>query len=260
MKRVLSLILLLALCLGLCACSSKAQAEVISVDDLYADLTNAAKCTLNVGKQVTLLGQIQTIGTDHCSIVLISRPNTTVSVAMPVEILAELNVDQFIAVTGIVESYNGGVGYTVSSTQTLDANAMDTIFREIIANKFDNGAMKRSNDFKSHLHILYDYVSSRGDVYKMQDTKALKDYLCRTWDCGRFTYYNPNDMSSSIFEAFDITYNADGSVDYSIYNTWRDDWELNEDGDLQSFFSSKTVYVLSDYAFVCDEYIFVQKH
>ena len=149
MRKTLSLVLVVILCFLLCACGDKTQIdntitevplEVISEDTLFLNITNGAKCQLNVGKQVTVLGQITNISSENCRIKLISYPKQSVLIRMPLEKLAELYVGQFIAAVSIVESYSdsGVVGYTLSATETMDIESMDAVFRENVAFKYDN--------------------------------------------------------------------------------------------------------------------------
>ena len=265
MKRLLAVILSQLLVLSLCACSKETQTEqaptIISVDTLFSDLTNGAKCALNVGKQVTVLGQIETISTDSCQIQLVSHPGQSVLILMPTAILAQLSVERFIAVTGIVESYRGGftTKYTLRAQQPLDSAAADDVFLEIVAEKFAKGKWENVYDFEEYLYPLYNYMSSNSGRYTISVAEDLRDYLCGTWDCGSFQIYNPNSMSASIFDAFTVTYNSDGSAEYSKHNSWRDDWEVSKYGSLQSFFGDRTVFVLSENVFICRNYVFVRQ-
>lgn len=269
MKKALSLLLALVLCLSLCACGEGTQsgektesttpsAESISVATLFEDVTNEAKCTLNIGKQVTVLGQIQEISANYCKIKLVSHPDKSVHIRLPIERLAELSVGNFIAVTGIVEAYNWSA-YTISATETLDENAMDDIFQRIVAINFTYDLCNKAYFFKGSLNILCDYISQRSDRYTMANSEDLKEYLCGTWDCGSYQ----NSLQESSFTSFNITYNEDGSAKYSIQKSWRHDWEVDDQGRLHSFFGEKRVYILSDNVFFCDgalPYVFVRQY
>lgn len=197
MKKALSMLLMLALCLSLCACdntivSTDNPSETISVYELFEDMSNGAKCELNIGKQVTVLGQIEYITSDSCRIQLISHPETYVIISMSTEKLAELSVDQFIAVSGKVESFNSmwAIGtYTISAKETLDNETMNTVFDEIITRKFNYGELNSAYAFKESLHILYEYMSDVGS-FTMQNKEELMQYLCGNWECGRFELYS----------------------------------------------------------------------
>lgn len=269
MKKALSLSLAFILCLSLCACLGETQAgestealpEIISVDTLFEDVTNGAKCTLNVGKQVTVLGQIESISAQSCTIQLISHPGKKVSIRMPIEKLAALSVDHFVAAIGIVDSYDGNYfssWYTISATEPLDKNETDAVFREIVAGKYNYNQCYSSYRFKNAINILCEYMVQRGSLYTMESSEELQVYLQGTWDCGCYE----NSLQESSFRSIDITYNADGSTEYSIYNTWRDDWEVDDGGFLHSFFGEKRVYILSDDVFFCAgalPYVFVRQ-
>lgn len=266
MKKALSLILVLTLSLLLCACGDKTQIsntttedppEIISEDTLFLNISNGAKCQLNVGKQVTVLGQITTISSENCRIKLISYPNQSVLIRMPLEKLAELYVGQFIAAVSIVESYSdsGVLGYTLSAMETMNTESMDAVFRETVAFKYDNGRHTRAGHFEDSLEILSEYMKAHIGLYVMDNNEELKEYLCGEWNCG---YYEIKGRDS--FTSFTITYDEDGSAKYSKQNSYRDDWVVGPDGMLQSFFGSKAVCVLSDNVFICDDYIFVRQN
>ena len=269
MKKALSLLLALVLCLSLCACgdgtqpsapSSPPPPETISVDMLFEDVTNGAKCTLNIGKQVTVLGQIDDISADSCRIQLVSHPEKKVLIRMPIERLAELSIDSFIAVTGIVEAYkeHAWSWYTISTTEPLDENETDAIFREIVRDNYSYSKYYSSYRFKNAINILCDYMTQRSSRYTIANRGELQEYLCGTWDCG----YYKNSLQESSFTSFDITYNEDCSAKYSIQNSWRHDWQVDDYGYLHSFFGEKCVYILSDDVFFCDgslPYVFVRK-
>ena len=268
MKKTLSLILALVLCLSLCACGKGTQSsapspapspEIISVDTLFEDVTNGAKCALNIGKQVTVLGQIHDISPDSCRIQLVSHPDKSVHIRLPIEMLAELSIDNFIAVTGIVEGYKeyDWSWYTISATEYLDENETDAIFREIVRDNYSYSKYYSSYRFKNAINILCDYMTQRSILYTMANRGELQAYLCGTWDCGSYE----NSLQESSFRSFDITYNEDGSAEYSIQKSWRDDWEVDDYGYLHSFFGEKCVYILSDDVFICDgslPYVFVR--
>lgn len=266
MKKALSLVLVFILSVLLCACGDKtrtdntptdAPLETISEDTLFLDVTNGAKCSLNVGKQVTVLGQVTTITSEACRIRLVCYPTQSVLIQMPVEKLAALYTGQFIAVVGIVESYSGSgiLGYTLSAKETMDTASMDAVFRERTSFKYDNERHTRAGHFEDSIEILSEYMNAHIGLYVMDNNEELKEYLCGVWDCG---YYKIEGRNS--FTSFTITYNEDGSAEYSRQNSYRDDWEVSADGMLQSFFGSKTVCALSDNVFICDDYIFVRQN
>lgn len=270
MKKAISLILALVMCFSLCACNGGTQSgrktestttllESISVYELFDDVTNGAKCTLNIGKQVTVLGQIQGILADYCIIKLVSHSDKSVNIRLPIEILAEHSRGDFIAVTGIVESYKeDGSWYTISATEPLDESKMDAIFRAIVEERYNYSECNSSWHFKSDINILKDYMAQRSSYYTMTNSEELKEYLCGTWDCGRYK----NSFQESSFESFNITYNKDGSVEYSKQNSWRYDWEVDDSGKLYSFFGEKRIYILSDDVFMCGgelPYVFVRQ-
>ena len=278
MKKAISLILALVMCLGLFACgdnqtnntapTTEAPPEAIEIDQLYEDLSNGAKCQLNVGKQVTVFGTIYEINANNCYIEPIEYPNESISMVMTTEELAKLSTNQFIAVTGIVESYKGDhyahrghkVRYDVSATAILDDKEMDAIFSEMIKNNFENGKYEDAWSFRESLYILYDYMASRGDSYTPLNNGDLKNYLYGTWECGYYKYLYPTHMEESIFLTFLVTYNEDGSAEYSPQTSYPDDWSVDEEGlDTFVYNANKNVYVLSDDVFIYSQYVFVRQ-
>lgn len=266
MRKALSLVLAFLLSVLMCACEEKTETdntptdaliETISEDALFLDTTNGAKCSLNVGKQVTVLGQVTTITSETCRIRLVCYPTHSVLIQMPVEKLAELYTGQFIAVVGVVESYSesGILGYTLSAKETMDTASMDAVFRERTSFKYDNERHTWAGAFEQSIEILSEYMNAHTDLYVMDNNEELKEYLCGVWECG---YYKIKGRDS--FTWFTITYNKDGSAEYSKQNSYRGDWEVSDDGMLQSFFGSKTVCVLFDDVFICDDYIFVRQN
>ena len=125
MKKALSFILALMLCLSLCACGGdkgegnadesttsdqvvtetpEPEIEMVLFDDLITDLENEAKAQLNVGKGANILAQVDTIKSDYCSVTLFHKDSHRAKILLPTEVLAEMKVDQVIAVTAIIDS------------------------------------------------------------------------------------------------------------------------------------------------------------
>lgn len=265
MKRALSLLLALVLCLSLCACGGKNQqnepVETISIDSLLSDMDNGAKAQLNVGKATTIYGQISSVGSSSCTVQLIKPKGSSVFVEMPIEQLAELNKDQFIAVNGIITSC--AIKYTITATETLDLELMDSYIREeITKTSAMRSLIEFSGDtnagmFHSMFHdyynvsILEDYVYSRGKEFLITDDTALKEYLIGNW-----VYY----QNFGGLDTLTLEYKNDGTSVWYYKNNFDskvdqcDDWSVSN-GVIDSIWQyPEKVYVLNDDVFLIRDY------
>ena len=264
MKKALSLLLALVLCLSLCACSieddkATEPVETISMKSLLSDTDNGAKAQLNVGKATTIYGQITTIDTSACKVKLF--PKGSVSVEMPIEELAELNPNQFIVLEGIVKSYNSSSSpnYTITATELLDLEVMDSYIKEEIAltvsqresyafiGDTNAGILLASLQEQYNINFLEDYVYSRGDAFLITDDNALKEYLIGNW-----VYY----QNFGGLETLTLEYKADDTSVWYYKNNYDStvdqcqDWSVSY-GAVDSIWSyPKDVYVLHEEVFL----------
>ncbi len=156
MKKALSLILALTLCLSLCACGGNAEdethkqteetketlsnediwnsAESITAEQLWNAIGgNAAKAETYVGKTLKITGTVIEIEKDNCYIMSHENENTTINhfedgvkfdcefgirVYLKAEELAELNVGNVITFAGVVDS-TGDEEYGVAEAIVL---------------------------------------------------------------------------------------------------------------------------------------------
>ena len=145
MKKVLTIILLLCVCVGLFACSNEKAPqttepiEIIGERPLLNDSDNGAKAQMNIGKGTTIHGVVTYIGASSCTMRLIVPKNTLVYIEMPIEQLAKLNKNTFTSIEGIVSAFNanGDGKYTIRGERILSYEEMDTWVKDEIT-KFYN--------------------------------------------------------------------------------------------------------------------------
>lgn len=270
MKKTLSLILALTLCICFCACGDRISEEetepttpieTVSAEALFSDTDNGAKAQLNVGKMTMIYGQVWRIDSSSCTIRLIKPINRAVYVEMPIEVLASLNIDQFVVISGLVSAYNPShvALYTITATELSDIELMD----EYICSGIDMLCGLYDSNGADYVHyyigktydidLLCDYVSSRGSEFKINDNAQLKNYLTGKWVYSQAYIGGPDE--------FTCEYKSDGTYVWNYqtqsYGThkWYDqtqhgDWSVNE-GVLESFRGkNKTVYVLCNDVFI----------
>ena len=265
MKKALSLILALVLSMSLCACSgdnneSKEPVETISIESLLNDTNNGAKAELNVGKGTTIYGKITNISSSDCTVALIYPKGSVVSLEMPIEQLAELKPNQFIAVDGIVASYNSK--YTITATTLLDLELMDSYIKEKIATTVsarefidfsgdtNAGMLLASFQSQYNIDILEDYVFSRGKAFMITDDTQLEDYLIGNW-----VYF----QSFNGLNTLTLEYKTDGTSvwhygEIGDKHEQHDDWSV-KNGKVDSIWRSpENVYVLNEDVFLIHDY------
>lgn len=270
MKRAISLIMTIFLFLGFCACSGEAQPteplETVSLNDLFSDTDNGAKAQLNVGKAVTVYGRISSISSTSCIVMLAYPARATVSVEMPIERLAELEKNQFIAVEGVVTSFNSSnvQKYTISATTMLDLEAMDAYIKKTVTDVHAyrvlmeysgeaNAAMTHSVLQQSiNFSLVDDYVRARGDAFKLMDDTELSQYLIGKWVYD--TSYGGIKTQSCEYKkdgTYLWKYQSQNSYTGKVYDKEQTGkWSVQK-GDLTSFRGSDTyVYVLCDDVFL----------
>jgi len=269
MKKALSLILALVMCLSLCACGgnneTKEPIESVSSNELFNDTDNGAKAELNVGKGTTIYGKITNISSSSCAVALIYPKGSFVSLEMPIEQLAELNPNQFIAAEGIVTSYNSSNSqkYTITATSMLDLTEMDAYIKKTITDlhafrvfiEFSGdtnaGMIHGSLHDVANISLINEYVHSRDDVFMLTDDAKLREYLIGSW------VYS---QSYGGLKTESCEYKEDGtylwkyqSQSYTgkVYDKEQDgDWSV-KNGDLTSFRGEDTyIYVLCDDVFL----------
>lgn len=276
MKKVLALILLLCVCIGLCACANEESPEtteptvpIETIDErpLLNDSDNGAKAQMNVGKGTTIHGVVTYIGTSSCTIRLIVPKNTLVYVEMPMEQLAKLNKNSFISIEGIVSAFNanGDGKYTIRGERILSYAEMDIWVKDHITKYYNMNCLfsgsldsyyAARNEFD--IELLYTYAELSGDLYKINDNTKLKEYLMGEWRCA----FDKSPLGICEFKEFKGSgrYSLTGTYMGSISGSWsvkngRLDMETT---DIHMEDYSGTVYVLSDDIFIFEGILFAR--
>ena len=189
MKKALSFILALMLCLSLCACGGNEAAEgadenvtsnqvvteapepkieMVLFDDLIADLENEAKAQLNVGKGANIFAQVDTIKSDYCGVTLFHDKFHQARILLPTEVLAEMKVDQVIAVTAIIDSIESSI-YVFKADGLADLSLLEVYIKDKIASidESETGSTLNS-EIKSMfgMQMVYDYLNQSGNSFK----------------------------------------------------------------------------------------------
>lgn len=268
---ILALVLFLALGAfgnekGDAAGGGQQNVETVSVEALYADTENGAKCQLNVGKQVTVIGQISKIYSRYYELDLLNPVGYQVNVYLPTEILAELSKDEFIAVTGsVTDTRNSGkyLKYDIKATKTESTEKMNSLFREFVAEKMDGGKITSAYSLRKYGHMIENYLSyitnNFSKEYIVLNDAELTEYLCGSWECGYFRAYYYDSIDRSEFEVVNIEIYDDGTL-FPEGKSWIKRWSVSK-GRLDSFMGTypQYVYVLTDDIFLCDYHFFVRQ-
>ena len=267
MKRILAFIMLLCLCIGLCACADEKSTEttdptepIETIDErpLLKDSDNGARAQMNIGKGTTIHGVITDIGTSSCTIQLILPKNTFVHVEMPTEQLAELNKNTFIAIEGVVTSFNanGDKKYTIRAKNILDIEEMDTWVKKRITDQYNFNCVLELSRYayagildEFDIELLYVYAKLSGDLYRINDDDKLKEYLVGDWHSGIVDnhFVDCYLYESGRYSTYKVT---------TGYNSG--EWEVRDglfiaDGD------AEIVYVLSDNLFLYAGVLFARQ-
>lgn len=261
MKKILSLILALVMCLGMCACASNGkdiknteenepEAEVISIDTLLSDLDNLARAEQNVGKATHLFGTIEFIGTEALKLkhIFIER---SFSIPMDSAVLAELNKGDYIAIYAVVDEIGSGGYFKFKNAKQVDMKLMD----EYVVNAVSTYSI---NDLiKTHSDVIENYVVSRGDTFKMTDDNKIASYIVGKW-------YWPYHMGISGTYISDLEYFADGECIWSAWDNYRGKWKdaycswSVKDGIFYGCGDDTAVYKISENAMVTADNLYIR--
>ena len=236
-------------CLSSCGGNNTEEKEIVLIDEFMVELENVAKAKQNVGEEVTVFGRIKEIHTNYCVVESMKIENPEVIVRMSTKKLAELSVDDFIAVTGKIKSYSlFGNTYSVKAKIFEEDAVMDEIFRGYIAD-FESGSYLSGTTLVNEYNheFMWGYVCSRGNTFLINDDEELRNYLVGKWEEARFVSGTPSYIDSVEFKA-DGTYFWDKSSTYDQKGNWS-----VSNGRLESFIGTypREVYVVSDNIFIC---------
>ena len=221
MRKVVSLVLALIMCLGLCACGgeddnktqvndkdTEAQVETITISELIEDRDNGARAQLNVGKKTTVFGEVINITRDYCVVKLfVSSRCSIFKVILPIEILANLESKQVVLIDAIVDAVDNENGETlvrnedgeISNTYILkaddiaDESQMEDYIRdkiELIDKEYaDETVDKDYFDYSEYFEKFTDYfnvshLSSAVEYsggFDIYEDDELREYLLGTW-------------------------------------------------------------------------------
>lgn len=263
MRRTLSLFLAIILCLVMCACGKKPedqeQLETVSVTTLFENLDNGARAQLNVGKGTTIYGKINIIASSCCSVQLIKPAGGFVMVEMPIEELAQLKPDEFIAIYGEVISYNfsNWGKYTIKALEKLDFAAMDAYIRS----EFETDLSKSANLIEENyrIDVLADYLEFRGAEFELQTDAELGSYLIGKWSRIPGDYKETIEFKSDKTYTWHFRYEDYGGKEYE--RDQNGDWSIS-DVELVceiAGYSGEPVFVLTENAFVWSDRVHIRK-
>ena len=288
MKKALSFILALMLCLSLCACGGdkgegnadesttsdqvvtetpEPEIEMVLFDDLITDLENEAKAQLNVGKGANILAQVDTIKSDYCSVTLFHKDSHRAKILLPTEVLAEMKVDQVIAVTAIIDSIESSI-YVFKADRLGDLSLMETYINDKIAliDESETGSTLYSaikNRFG--MSMLYDYLEQSGNSFCKLSDAELKEYLYGKWFYNYAREWNLDDETIELYEdgtqLWKYNYQTSGLKNWvgrEQEGTWSvigNDFHLSHNGTGRS----KNVYILSENAFIWSDRLYTRE-
>jgi len=279
MKRTLSLVLALIMCLGLCACGgsktnnekvegasaseTEPPIETISFDDLIADTENTAKQQLNVGKKADIFGQVKTIKSDYCMVQLFHKESHHAKIMLPTEVLAEMEIDQIIAVTAIVDSIQYS-NYVFKADELADLSLIETYINNKISTidekTLDSGGSLLYSNIKNlfEMSLVYAYLEQSGKSYCTLANAELKEYLNGKWF---YNYAAEWDLDDETIE-----FNNDGTLIWKFNRQILDSWVNKEQEETWSIYGESLnisfhyhinrVYILTDNAFIWSEKLY----
>ena len=174
MKKTLSLLLALVMCLSLCACrGGKDTPETTEATDLPADAikidmdTFFKECSSNIvkvsndyeGKTCIIEGFISEIEKDH--IALYYGPYFHVNVFLPVEQIIELQSNQYVEFVGTLEN--------------LEYDAYSGAFADLTSAGISNATFVRTGEYNNY--ITTDGSHPQGACLYYEDTSGNWHYL-----------------------------------------------------------------------------------
>ncbi len=262
MKKALSLILALVLCLSLSACSQTQSIETISMDNLFQDIENEAKAHQHIGKQTTAFGKITKIKTDYCVIEVMEPKDACLMVFMQTDVLAGFSIGQFVAISGRVSKVSNDGSYPFEMEGKIVENelTMDAFFLACLADTEASSGFSADKLISTYnVSFLSEYAASRGDAFVVRDDTELRNYLLGKWKCvkyhldrklveqpeiksdGTFFIEKPSRHSNDEFGYWDVS--------NGVLNGWLGDENQRN-----------TVYVLSENVFIIENLAFVREN
>jgi len=292
MKRTLSLILALVMCLGLYACGNNGttkitetnefqtteppkKIETVSMKSLINDLGNGARAQLNVGKSTTVIGKVAEVTSEFCAVQFFDSPRYIFKVILPLEVLAELYSGKFVAITAIVDSVDtgerdilintsenlgkvkGNNTYFLKGDAISDSELISTYISDKIAliNNNYTDAESYYNRITNclDLDLLKSYLyGSDGKSFCTLKDDELKNYLTGEWLYDTGFYSNTYDFKN-------IELKDDGTYMWQqhIAATPKElNWSVDETKLVG--YRDGSVYILSEDAFICSGYLYVR--
>lgn len=288
MKKALSFILALMMCLSLCACGGdkanesadenatsnqvvteapKPKIEMVLFDDLIADLENEAKAQLNVGKGANIFAQVDTIKSDYCSVTLFHKDSHRAKILLPTEVLAEMKVDQVIAVTAIIDSIESSI-YVFKADGLADLSLLEVYIKDKIASidESETGSTLYS-EIKSMfgMQMVYDFFNQSGNSFCKLSDAELKEYLYGKWFYDYAMEWNLDNETIELYEdgtqLWKYNYQTSGLknwVNREQKGTWSvsgNDFHLSHDWTG----GKKNVYILSENAFIWSDRLYTRE-
>lgn len=156
--------------------------EFVSVDDLVASLDNLAKAEQNVRKETCLFGTVDSIGTKN----FILKPvffDMQFVIPMSKSDLIDLNKGEYIAIRAVVDDVQPD-GFSFKKCRVVPLYEMDKYFNEFVS----KASLSKLREKKSYLTII-DYVTKRGEKFKVDSDFYLKDLLLGRWEAFSITYF-----------------------------------------------------------------------
>lgn len=274
MKKAISSILALAICLFLCACAAEKPlpsdsstplqsdpAEHISCDALFTDLENEARAQMRVGKETTVFGRITAVKVDHCVIELMKPKNQSIMVSLDTEALARFEIGSFTAITGIVAAFSPQSEYIwrIQGTRIEDRETMHSIFLEHLE-KLDLSNHPTYDGIHGtyRFDFLVSYLAFAKNEFIITDNAALKTYLTGTWIV---RYYEDENLTRPKDYPVQLKDNGEFTVDFFPIHAMDFKWSV-ANGKLDALFAPdpEYVYVLSDNVCIHAEKILIRQN
>ena len=156
--------------------------EFVSVDDLVASLDNLAKAEQNVRKETCLFGTVDSIGTKN----FILKPvffDMEFVIPLSKSDLIDLNKGEYIAIRAVVDDVQPD-GFSFKKCHVVPLYEMDNYFNEFVS----KASLSKLREKKSYLTII-DYVTKRGEKFRVDSDFYLRDLLLGRWEAFSITYF-----------------------------------------------------------------------
>ncbi len=278
MKKTLSFIMAVLLCLGLCSCKkeenntqtleNQENIETVSLNQLLADTENLARKQLNNGKKTTVYGCVSAITAKACTVVTFLNSELFFRIELPLEVLAKMEVGLFVVIDAILVEDQGSSASTYIAKATEFENhksangqkILDQYIRDLISESLSDSpkyAEENTLKEKTNADLIASYMYVRDTEFQLKSDEEIKNYLVGgvwTLDEGDAVFFGNVEFYADQTYNWHLYFDADPISSY-----WKDSensWSV-ENGKIDAIWPYPiAIYVVDDNLFYAPGYGF----